>query len=236
MTARAQSRERLTTLTICAVRHGDDLAVGRAHPGDAQGDVLDGAGGRLAGADDADRDDVAEAVLPLGDDEEPGEHVADDPLGAEAEPDAEHRRRGDQSGHRHAEPVEHEEHGDRVDETIATQVSTWVSEWRCLAASERTSASPPVDGVDPVGDPAARPSPEPGEQHRADDDQHDLEAAAGEPVAQLGQGHPCRSPSVGSSSRPPPAARPGCQTGQRGSTNSACEDRPIAPVSSKRTA
>jgi hypothetical protein len=29
--------------------------------------------------------------------------------------------------------------------TIATQVSTWVSEWRCLAASERTSTSPPVD-------------------------------------------------------------------------------------------
>ena len=70
--------------------------------------------------------------------------------------------------------------------TIAAQVSTWVSECRCLAASERTRASPPVGvGVDPVGDPAADPGDEPGQQDRAEDDQHDLEAAAGEPVAQF---------------------------------------------------
>ena len=67
---------------------------------------------RVAAAGDRDLHDVAEAVLPLGDDEEAGQDVADDPLGAEAEADAEHRGRRDQAGDRHAEDVEHEERGD----------------------------------------------------------------------------------------------------------------------------
>ena len=56
-----------------AVREDDDLPVDGAEPGDAQGDVLDGARHAGCRSEDGDPDHVAEPVLPLGDDEEPGQ-------------------------------------------------------------------------------------------------------------------------------------------------------------------
>ena len=188
-TARAQSRDRFTTLaiapfgTVMTSPLDERIRVTRR----VTSSTVPVAGSPRTGH--ADRDDVAEAVLPLGDDEEAGQHVADDPLGAEAEPDAEHRRRRDQAGDRHAEPVEHEEHRDRVDQhdrRPGQHLGQRVPVLGRLRAHQDVAAGRPA--VDPVGDAAAHPGHEPGQQDRAQDDQDDFQAAAGEPVPQFLQG------------------------------------------------
>ena len=243
-TARAQSRDRLTTLamaplgTVTTSPLEERIRVTRR----VTSSTVPVAGSACAG--DADRDDVAEAVLPLGDDEEAGQHVADDPLRAEAEPDAEHGRRRDQAGHRDAEPVEHEEDRDRVDQHDrhpGQHLGERVPVLGGLGAHEDVAAGRLP--VDPVGDAAADPGHEAGQQDRAQDDQDDFQAAAGEPVdaVRSGGAHVTASVPVGSRSDRstlvrPARIRPNRQVGQRGSTNSACADRPIGPSASKRTA
>ena len=109
-TARAQSRDRLITLHDRAVRHGDDLAVRRAHAGDPQGDVLDGAG--RAGspapvtliATTSPKPYCRSVMMKKPARTSPTIRCAPKPSA-----DAEHGGRGDQAGDRHAQPVEHEE-------------------------------------------------------------------------------------------------------------------------------
>ena len=115
-TARAQSRDRLTTLTIWPF--GTVTTSPLAERTRVTRSVTSSTAplAALGRAHDADRDDVAEAVLPFGDDEEPGQDVADDPLRTETEADAQHGRRGHEAGDRHAHPVEDEEDRDRVDQ------------------------------------------------------------------------------------------------------------------------
>src|SRR5439155_25458984 len=84
-------------LNDLAVRCGDDLAANRAEACDPERDVLDGPGDRLLHARGPDRNDVAEAVLPLPRDEEPGADVLDKSLQAETQGGAEQGGRRDQA-------------------------------------------------------------------------------------------------------------------------------------------
>jgi hypothetical protein len=71
---------------------------------------------------------------------------------------------------------------------MATQVRTWVIACRYLAASERTRASSPAAAASiRRGDPAADPAGQAGEQHRGQDQQHDLQAAAAQPGCDVGE-------------------------------------------------
>ena len=91
-TAWARPRGRIGELADVAVGNGVDGPVHGAHTRDAEGEVLDHA------ADRADRDAVADAVLVLEREEEAGEIVAHDELGAEAEGGADDRGAGQQRG------------------------------------------------------------------------------------------------------------------------------------------
>ena len=140
--------------------------------------------------DHADRDDVAEAVLPLGDDEEPGEHVAARPAARRTRARRPARWPA-RPGRSPARPSGRSTKNDRdgVDQhDRRPRCSTWVSECRCLAASERTSASPPVAcaSMRSVIRPPTQVD-EPGQQDRAQHDQHDLQPAATDPVGQVRQ-------------------------------------------------
>src|SRR5919199_22969 len=211
------------------VGQGDHLAVGGAQPGDPQRDVLDRALGRVAAADHRDGDDVAEAVLPLGDDEEARQHVADDPLRAEAQPDAQHGRRRHQPADRDARLVQDGEDGDRVDEhdeRPGDHLGQRVPVLGGLGAHQGVAAGRP--GVDAVGDLRADPRDEPGQQDRPQDEEGDGQPTPGEPGQQwIEQCHraPASPTDLGSAS-----------SGQRGATNRACAERPIRPVASWRSA
>src|ERR671932_1402995 len=149
------------------VGQGDHLPVGGAQPGDPQRDVLDRALGRVAAPDHRDGDDVAEAVLPLGDDEEARQHVTDDPLRAEAQPDAQHGRRRHQPADRDARLVQDGEDGDRVDEhdeRPGDHLGQRVPVLGGLGAHQGVAAG--RAGVDAVGDLLAGPGDEPGQQDR----------------------------------------------------------------------
>src|ERR1035437_9651284 len=68
-----------------AVRGADDLAVGGADLGHSQRHVLDGADDATRDANAGDADEVAETVLPFGDDEESCEQVLDQALSPKPE-------------------------------------------------------------------------------------------------------------------------------------------------------
>ena len=85
------------------VGDGEHLTLGGPQLGDPQRDVLDRALRRRRDAGDRQRHQITEAVLLLGDDEEPGEQVLHDALRAETERGAEHRGRCDQRSHRDRE-------------------------------------------------------------------------------------------------------------------------------------
>src|SRR5260370_109147 len=85
----------VSDLDDLAVGRGDDLAADRPEAGDPQGDVLDRATGRLRHAGDLDADNVAEAVLPLTGDEQPGDDILDKSLQAKPERSPDHAARSD---------------------------------------------------------------------------------------------------------------------------------------------
>ena len=76
----------------------------------------DGADDPRRDAGDADADDVAVAVLTLGDDEEAGQQVLHQALRPEAERHAGDGGGGHQPGDRHPEPLHDEDEGDAVDD------------------------------------------------------------------------------------------------------------------------
>jgi hypothetical protein len=85
-----------------AVGSGDDLAADRPDTGDTEGDVLDGADGRLRHPGNRNPDDVTEAVLAFRGDEEPGTDVRDKSLQAEPQCLAEQGGAADQARQGHA--------------------------------------------------------------------------------------------------------------------------------------
>ena len=120
-------------------------------------------------ARDGQRHQITEAVLLLGDDEEPGQQVLHDALRAEAERGAEHRGGRDQRSHwyrddvgdlhrddheqdRHRHPRDHRCHGLAV--------------FGALGADQLVAF--PVLRVDAPDDPVGEPVDEPGGQQAAD--------------------------------------------------------------------
>ena len=88
-----------------AVGDGEQLAIRGAQPGHPQRHVLDGAA-RLGGDPrDGQRDQVAEAVLLLDDDEKAREQILDQLLSAETQRRTQHRGRRDEPAHRELQHV-----------------------------------------------------------------------------------------------------------------------------------
>ena len=142
MTARAQSFDRFTVLTIWPLGMVNiSPSVDRSLVTRSVTSSTVPSAGRVD-AGDRERYQVAEAVLLLGDDEEPGEQVLHDALRAETECGAQHRGRRDERS-RPGWP------GSSVTCIITrtnssatdTQEITDATAWRCLALSVRTSWS-----------------------------------------------------------------------------------------------
>src|SRR5579875_822705 len=175
-----------------AVRRGDDLAVDRPDAGDSERDLLDRPDGRLGHPGDGDADHVAEAVLPLAGDEEPGADVLDEPLQAEAERGADQRRRGHQAAQRHAEALDDQHGDDDVDDrqqAPGDDLRQHVAVLGGLGADKFVGVGRP--GVDARHDPAARPVRQPGEQDRPEDQQDDLQQVPARPAAEVRQRRDC---------------------------------------------
>ncbi len=115
-TARAQSFDRLTALMICpfgTVITSPSVLRTRVTRSVTSSTVPSASSEAPV---DGDLDGVAEAVLPFGDDEEPGEDVLHDALGTETERGTEHGRRRHQAADRQFEMIEHLQRRDDVDE------------------------------------------------------------------------------------------------------------------------
>ena len=118
-----------------AVADVPDGAVDVAEPGDAQADRLDGAAGL------AEVDDVADAVLVLEDHEDAGQEVLDQALRAEAERDADDRRRWRSAARVVAELGDHHDADDREDHDRGDALEQ---------RAHRLGALPPAAGAAPA--------------------------------------------------------------------------------------
>src|SRR5215468_3653053 len=171
-----------------AVRRGDDLAAHRADPGDPQRDVLDRAGDLLRHAGDPNADDVAEAVLPLPGEEEPGADVLDEALQAEPDRGGQQGSGRDERGQLHAEALHDQHGGHQVDDRErrpGDHLGEQVTVLGGLGADQLVALV--RVRVDPSRDLAAQPLRQAGQQDRAENQQDDLEQAGARPHAEVSE-------------------------------------------------
>src|SRR5580692_7645559 len=173
-------------LDYLTVGRDDDLAADRPDAGDPEGDVLDRAEGRLRYPGDRYPDYVAEAVLALAGDEEPGPDVLDEALQAEAERRAEQGGGRYQACQRHAETLHYEDGGDGVhhgQERPAGHFRGDVAMLGRLGAHELVGL--PRERIDARHDQVADPYRQPGQQDRPQHQQDDLQQVALRPHLQV---------------------------------------------------
>ena len=118
----------------------------------------------------------------------PARMSCDDALRAETERHGHHGGRGDQARHGEAQARRDEHRGRAVDDHQGgpgDHLGQRVPVLGRLRADQRIRL--PRVGVDPVGDPRARPGRQAGQQDRPDHEQHDLQAAAARPGHDSGQ-------------------------------------------------
>ena len=160
-----------------AVAHVPEGAVDVAHGGDPHADVLDDSGG------EAEVDDIADADLVFGDDEDAVEHVLHDVLRAEAEAGADRRREQGQRAQRgRGEQVDDQQQRDDDDRDVDDVLQDRAQRARALHESDRRERGAlqrlgvidvrlVLRAVDDAShDPADHELQDPAQQERADDD------------------------------------------------------------------
>ena len=136
--------------------------------------------------------DVAEAVLALSGDEEPGADVLDEPLQAKAQRRAEQGGGRDQPGQRHAEALHDQDAGDDIDhgqEGPGEDLRGDVPVLGRFGAHQLITIA--VARVDVRHDPVPGPFGQPGQQDRAQHEQNDFQQGASGPQVQVIQRSDC---------------------------------------------
>jgi len=122
-------------------------------------------------AGDGDGDQVTEAVLAFGDDEESGEQVLDEALSTEAECHTDDSGRRHEPRDRHAQAIQDLQCRDDVDDH-QSRPGEHLSQGRSMLGGLRTHDGVGLAGVrvDAIGDHCPQPRGEPGQQDGAEDE------------------------------------------------------------------